>query len=661
MMRSKVRFFLAAPFSEFYLISVMVSVVLSDGNVKTFESGVSAIDVARAIAVSLAKDSIAVEIDGVQCDMSHIIDKDCSVRFITTKTEDALEIIRHDAAHILAQAVKVLYPTAQITIGPSIENGFYYDISYERSFTPEDLETIEAKMREISAANYPFVREIWSRNDAVSYFKSIGEHYKAEIIESIPESEDVSLYRQGDFIDLCRGPHAPSTGYTKHYKLMKIAGAYWRGDSKNEMLQRIYGTAWRTKEELDAYLFMLEEAARRDHRKIGKELGLFHIQDEAQGMVFWHDKGWRIYRVIEDYIRSKLSQHGYIEVKTPMLLSKSLWEASGHAEKFSDAMFVLESEKREYALKPMNCPCHVQIFNFGIKSYRDLPLRMAEFGSCHRYEHSGALHGLMRVRAFVQDDAHIFCTEDQITEETIAFCKLLTDVYRDFGFDEIKVRFSDRPDTRAGSDEVWDKAEKALVEAAAAAGYDNCILNPGEGAFYGPKLEFVLRDAVGREWQCGTLQVDFVLPERLGAHYVNEHGERVHPVMLHRAIIGTFERFMGILIENYAGKFPVWLAPVQVAVVTVTNEFDDYAQKIAKEFSDAKIRVELDTSHEKINAKIRRLSLEKVPLIAVVGKNEQLAHTVSLRRLGSDETVVCGVDDVVRMVRDSLPSVLRDK
>ena len=505
-------------------------------------------------------------------------------------------------------------------------------------------------MQEIIKRNDDVRREEWDRDKAVAFFKSIGEHYKAEIIQDIPADQKISLYRQGEFLDLCRGPHAMSTGYPKHFKLTKIAGAYWRGDSKNEMLQRVYGTAWATKEQLAQYLFMVEEAEKRDHRKLGKELDLFHFQEEARGMPFWHDKGWTLYRLIEQYIRGKIQKDGYQEVKTPILVDRSLWEASGHWEKFGENMFTSHTKDEEVlALKPMNCPCHVQIFNQGIKSYRDLPIRMAEFGCCHRYEPSGALHGLMRVRGFVQDDAHIFCEESQITEETIKFCALLKEIYADFGFAEVKVKFSDRPEVRAGTDETWDKAENALLDAAKASGLE-CILNPGEGAFYGPKLEFVLRDAIGRDWQCGTLQVDFVLPERLGAEYVAAGGGKERPVMLHRAVIGSFERFIGILIEQYAGKFPLWLAPVQVTVVTITNEADDYAKLIQQKLKDAGVRTVLDISNEKINYKIREYSMQKVPMIAVVGKKEQEDGTVVVRFFGSDDQKIMKLEEIVAMV-----------
>lgn len=630
-------------------ITKMIKLIFPDNSVKEFNTGVTGAQIADTISSSLSKDALAIVINGEAKDLSIPITTDSTIKILTAKDHESLEIIRHDAAHIIAEAVKELYPDVQVTIGPAIENGFYYDFVRDIPFSTDDLAAIEAKMLEISKRDEKITREVWSRDDAVEFFKGIGEFYKAEIIESIPPGEEVSLYRQGNFIDLCRGPHAPSTKHVKHFKLMKVAGAYWRGDSNNAMLQRIYGTAWATKEQLDQYLFMLEEAEKRDHRKLGKELSLFHIQEEAQGMVFWHSNGWSIYRTIESYIRKKILKHGYVEVKTPIVVDKSLWEASGHWEKFRENMFAFSNDEQIMALKPMNCPCHVQIFNQGTKSYRDLPIRMAEFGCCHRNESSGGLHGLMRVRGFVQDDAHIFCTEDQITSETVAFCELLLEVYRDFGFNSVEVKFSDRPIVRAGSDETWDKAENALKEAVAESSLEY-TLNPGDGAFYGPKLEFYLQDAIGRQWQCGTLQVDFVLPERLGATYVDRDGERKRPVMLHRAIIGTFERFIGILIEQYAGKFPLWLAPVQVAVITVTNETDSYAKEIFDKLKDAGVRAELDTSSEKINYKIRYFSTQKVPLIAVVGKKEFEDRTITIRTLGSDEQKTIKIEELIEVI-----------
>ena len=630
----------------------MIKIQFPDSSIKEFAHGITGAEIATSISTSLAKDALAIVINGKECDLALPITEDSSIKIITPKDPEALELLRHDAAHIIAEAAKELYPEIQVTIGPAIENGFYYDFVRETPFTTDDLVKIEERMREIVKRDEKITREVWKRDDAVEFFKSIGEFYKAEIIESIPADQDITLYRQGAFLDLCRGPHAPSTRHVKHFKLMKLAGAYWRGDSKNAMLQRIYGTAWATKEQLEQYLFMLEEAEKRDHRKLGRELDLFHIQEEAQGMAFWHDKGWTIYRIIENYIRHKLQAHDYREVKTPMLLDRSLWEASGHWEKFGEHMFTVSTDDKTLALKPMSCPGHIQIFNQGIKSYRDLPLRMSEFGCCHRNESSGGLHGLMRVRNFTQDDGHIFCTEEQITEETILFFALLKEIYNDFGFTEVKIKFSDRPEVRAGTDETWDKAENALKDAVKAAGYDY-ILNPGDGAFYGPKLEFHLKDAIGREWQCGTLQVDFVLPERLNAHYIAAGGEKKHPVMLHRAIIGTFERFMGILIEEYAGKFPLWLAPVQVAVTTVTNEVDGYAKEVHEKLLAAGIRSELDTSSDKISYKIRNLSHQKIPLIAVLGKKEQDTKTIALRTFGSDEQTVIKIDELIGMINSS--------
>lgn len=628
----------------------MINISFPDGSVKQFEKNITAFEVANTISTSLAKQAMIVEINGELKDLSAVIEDNCKLRILTSKDPECLEIIRHDAAHLTAEAVKELFPDVQVTIGPAIENGYYYDFARSKPFTTDDLAVIEAKMHDLSKKNEKVIRELWNREKAVEFFKSIGEYYKAEIIASIPSDEPISLYRQGNFIDLCRGPHAPSTGFVKHFKLMKVAGAYWRGDSRNEVLQRIYGTAWATKEQLDNYLFMLEEAEKRDHRKLGRELDLFHFQEEAQGMVFWQDKGWSIYNTIEQYIRKKIRKNGYIEVKTPVLVDKSLWELSGHWEKFRDDMFALETDEKILALKPMNCPCHVQIFKQGIKSYRDLPLRMSEFGLCHRNEASGALHGLMRVRSLVQDDAHIFCAEEQITDETVSFCKLLTEVYKDFGFTDIKVKFSDRPPIRAGSDEVWDKAENALKEAVEKAGY-SYTLNQGEGAFYGPKLEFVLTDAIGRQWQCGTLQMDFVLPERLDASYVAASGEKKRPVMLHRAILGSLERFIGILIEEYAGRFPLWLAPVQVAIATITSDLNDYALEVQKTLIENGVRVDINISPDKINYKIREFSNHKVPMIAVIGKQEKENKQVTVRRLGTTNQEVLSIKQLIGLVK----------
>jgi len=623
-----------------------IKITFPDQNIREYEQGVTGEFIAASISKSLGKAALAVKVNGALQDVYLPIEQDSTLEIITPNSAEGLEIIRHDAAHLLAQAVKELFPETQVTIGPAIENGFYYDFAREKPFSSEDLEIIEKKMTEISCRSTQIRREEWQRNKAVEFFNSIGEQYKAEIISSIPEEQIISLYRQGEFIDLCRGPHAPDTSHVKAFKLMKVAGAYWRGDSKNPMLQRIYGTAWADEKQLKAYLTMLEEAEKRDHRKLGRELGLFHIQEEAVGQVFWHDKGWTLYRLIENYIRDKIRKQGYIEVKTPILVDRVLWEQSGHWEKFRENMFTAETEERILALKPMNCPCHVQIFKQGLKSYRDLPLRMAEFGTCHRNEPSGALHGIMRVRGFVQDDAHIFCTEEQIISETIAFCELLKEVYKDFGFNEISVKFSDRPEKRAGSDAIWDKAETALKNAVEAAGLPYTI-NPGEGAFYGPKLEFVLRDAIGRDWQCGTLQADFVLPERLDAEYVGSDGVKHRPVMLHRAILGSLERFIGILIEEHAGKFPFWLAPVQIMVTTITNEADEYAIKVKQAFEQAGLRVEADLSSNKISYKIREHSNAKIPAIITVGAKESAENTVSIRRIGSQNQETLTLEQAV--------------
>ncbi len=630
----------------------MVALTLPDDTVRAYDEPVTGARLAADIGPGLAKAALAVRIDGELRDLKAEITEDAGVAILTAKDEDALELLRHDAAHVMAEAVKELYPETQVTIGPAIDNGFYYDFARPEPFTPEDVEKIEARMREIVARDEPISRENWRRDEAVRLFEGMGEAYKAELIAAIPEGDEIGLYRQGDFVDLCRGPHLPSTGKLGGaFKLMKLAGAYWRGDSNNEMLQRIYGTAWATEKQLKAYLYMLEEAEKRDHRRLGREMDLFHMQEEAMGSVFWHAKGWSTYRVIVDYIRARLEAAEYVEVNTPQLVDRSLWEDSGHWEKFRDYMFVSEAEDRVLAIKPMNCPCHVQIFRQGIKSYRDLPLRMAEFGSCHRNEPSGALHGLMRARAFTQDDAHIFCTEDQIIGETTDFCDLLLSIYKDFGFTEVIVNFADRPAVRAGDDATWDKAEAALTEAVEASGLD-FKLNPGEGAFYGPKLEFVLRDAIGRDWQCGTLQVDFVLPERLDASYVGEDGEKHRPVMLHRAVLGSLERFMGILIEQYSGRFPLWLAPVQAVVATITSKADAYAGEVLASLRRAGLRAETDLRNEKINYKVREHSHALVPLIVVVGEREAEGRTVALRRLGGKAQEVLALDDVVARLKE---------
>jgi len=581
----------------------MIALTLPDGAVREFDGPVSGFDVAKSISSSLAKKSFAIIVNGEVRDLAREIDTDATIEIVTKGHAEVLPLIRHDCAHVMAEAVQELYPDTQVTIGPSIENGFYYDFARETPFTPDDLVKIEKQMHKIIERNEQIVREVWDRDEAIKFFLDKGEKYKAEIIRDLPETETITCYRQGDFIDLCRGPHAPSTGKIgKAFKLMKVAGAYWRGNSDNEMLQRIYGTCWESKEDLDAYLHMLEEAEKRDHRRLGREMDLFHMQEEAQGSVFWHDKGLKLYRKVETYIRDRLDAAGYQEVRTPQLVDRVLWEKSGHWEKFRENMFTTtpdeDDPEKVLALKPMNCPCHVQIFRLGSKSYRDLPLRMAEFGCCHRNEPSGGLHGIMRVRQFIQDDAHIFCTEDQIVSETKIFCDLLKSVYKDFGFTDILVKFSDRPEVRAGSDEIWDKAEAALREAAEEAGLA-LEVNPGEGAFYGPKLEFVLRDAIGRDWQCGTLQADFVLPERLDASYMGEDGEKHRPVMLHRAILGSLERFIGILIENYAGRLPLWLSPVHAVVCTITNDADDYAHEVKAALEAKGLNVELDTRNEK--------------------------------------------------------------
>jgi threonyl-tRNA synthetase len=617
----------------------MPAITLPDGSSRQFDGPVTGTTVAMAIGPGLAKAALAMKVDGRLTDLSRVIERDASVVFVTRKDSDALEMIRHDAAHVLAEAVQSLYPGTQVTIGPTIDNGFYYDFARNDPFTPADFPAIEARMRQIIAANAAFERQVWDRDEAIAFFEARGESYKAELIRDLPGTETITLYKQGDWIDLCRGPHMRGTGDVGNaFKLQRVAGAYWRGDHRNAMLSRIYATAWRDQKELDAYLHQLEEAERRDHRRIGREMDLFHIQEEAVGSIFWHPNGWRLYRTVEAYMRRRLEAASYQEVKTPQVVDRSLWERSGHWEKFRENMFLATVEHEQdkiLALKPMNCPCHVQIFNHGLRSYRELPLRMAEFGSCHRYEPSGALHGIMRVRAFTQDDAHIFCTEPQIAPETVAFVDLLASIYRDFGFNDFTVKFSDRPDTRAGDDSTWDRAEGALKEACAIAGVDYTI-NPGEGAFYGPKLEFVLRDAIGRDWQCGTLQVDFVMPERLDATYIADDSSRQRPVMLHRAILGSFERFLGILIEQYAGRFPLWLAPVQVVVASIVTDAEPYAVELADALRARGLSVTTDTRNEKINAKIREASIHHVPVIAVVGRKEAEQRTVTLRRLGQD-------------------------
>jgi threonyl-tRNA synthetase len=637
----------------------MPAITLPDGSVRHFDGPVTGTTVAAAIGPGLAKAALAMEVDGQLQDLSRVIEADARLRFVTRRDNEALELIRHDSAHVLAEAVQELFPGTQVTIGPSIENGFYYDFHRNEPFTPEDFPAIEAKMREIIARNAGFERIVTTRHEAIALFEAKGEKYKVQLIQDLPQGETITLYKQGDWVDLCRGPHMRGTGdIGDAFKLMKVAGAYWRGDHRNAMLSRIYGTAWRDRKELDAYLLQLEEAEKRDHRKIGKEMGLFHLQEEAVGSIFWHPKGWRLYRTVEAYMRRRLDEAEYQEVKTPQLLDRKLWEASGHWEKFRESMFIAtvedESEKdRILALKPMNCPCHVQIFNQGLRSYRELPLRMAEFGACHRYEPSGALHGIMRVRAFTQDDAHIFCEEHQIAEETVRFVALLSSIYRDLGFESFRVKFSDRPAKRAGDDATWDRAEGALKQACETAGVEY-VLNPGEGAFYGPKLEFVLRDAIGRDWQCGTLQVDFVLPERLDAEYVAEDGTRKRPVMLHRAILGSFERFLGILIEQHAGRFPLWLAPVQVVVATIVDDAAPFAREAAAALQKAGLSVSLDLRNEKINRKIVDHIDQRVPVLAVVGRKEAEEGTLVLRRLpGREQETVPLAEAVARLAAEA--------
>ncbi|MHB8258104.1 MAG: threonine--tRNA ligase [Acidiferrobacterales bacterium] len=614
----------------------MPVVTLPDGSRREYPRSVTVADVAASIGPGLAKAALAGRVDGRLVDTSFIIDHDVAVSIVTERDPEGLDVIRHSTAHLLAQAVKALYPDAQVTIGPVIDDGFYYDFAFKRGFGEEDLRAIEGRMLDLAKQDLPVRREVMAREQAVQLFRDMGEQYKAEIIESIPKGEEISLYRQGEFIDLCRGPHVPSTGKLKAFKLMKVAGAYWRGDSHNEMLQRIYGTAWSDKKALDAYVHRLEEAEKRDHRKIGKALDLFHMQEEAPGMVFWHERGWRIYQTIQRYMSLLWRDHGYREVRTPLLVDRSLWEKSGHWEKFHDDMFTTESEKRTFAVKPMNCPCHIQIYNQGLKSYRDLPLRLAEFGSCHRNEQSGALHGLMRVRGFTQDDAHIFCTEDQIQPEVSAFIDLLHRVYEDFGFRQLQYRLSTRPVNRIGSEEAWDRAEHALEQALNSKNLP-WDLQPGEGAFYGPKIEFSLRDSIGRLWQCGTIQVDFSMPGRLGASYIAADGSKQVPVMLHRAVFGSIERFIGILIEEYAGAFPPWLAPVQAAVLTITDKQGDYARSIAGNLAKEGFRVETDLRNEKIGFKIREHTLQRVPYLLVIGEKEAQNGTLAVRtRTGED-------------------------
>ncbi|MGQ9684887.1 MAG: threonine--tRNA ligase [Thiobacillaceae bacterium] len=631
----------------------MPQITLPDGSVRVYDKPVSVAEVAADIGAGLARAALAGKVDGRLVDTSHVLTQDVSLAIVTDKDPEGLELIRHSTAHLLAYAVKELYPDAQVTIGPVIEDGFYYDFAYQRPFTPEDLAAIEKRMAELAKRDIPVSREVWPRDKAVEFFKSIGEHYKAEIIASIPAGEEVSLYREGDFVDLCRGPHVPSTGRLKAFKLMKVAGAYWRGDSRNEMLQRIYGTAWAKKEDLEAYLHRLEEAERRDHRKLGKQLDLFHLQDEAPGMVFWHPHGWVLWQEIEQYMRRKFREHGYQEVKTPTVMDRSLWEKSGHWDNYREQMFTTASENRDYAVKPMNCPGHVQIFNHGLHSYRDLPLRLAEFGACHRNEPSGALHGLMRVRAFTQDDAHIFCTEDQVQDEVSAFIRMLQEVYADFGFSDVLVKLSTRPDKRVGSDESWDKAEAALAAALQQnhLAYD---LQPGEGAFYGPKIEFTLKDSLGRLWQVGTVQLDFNLPVRLGAEYVAEDNTRRPPVMLHRAILGSMERFIGILIEHHAGNLPLWLAPVQAVVMSITDAQADYAEGVAQALKKQGFRAIADLRNEKITYKIREHSMQRVPYQLIVGAKEKAQGMVAVRIRGGEDLGQMRLEDLIVRLREEI-------
>jgi threonyl-tRNA synthetase len=632
----------------------MPIVRLPDGTQKTFDKPVTVAEAAASIGAGLARAALAGRVDGKLVDTSYLIDRDADFAVVTDKDPDGLAILRHSTAHLLAHAVKELYPDVQVTIGPVIEDGFYYDFAYKRPFTPEDLAAIEKRMTEIARRDIKVERRVWDRSEAISFFKDQGEHYKAQIIEAIPGNEAISLYAQANFTDLCRGPHVPSTGKLKVFKLLKVAGAYWRGDSRNEMLQRVYGTAWARKEDLDAYLFRIEEAEKRDHRKLGRQLDLFHLQDEAPGMVFWHPKGWAIWQQVEQYMRETLSRHGYREVRTPQVMDRVLWEKSGHWDNYRELMFTTESEKRDYAVKPMNCPGHVQIFNQGIKSYRDLPLRLAEFGACHRNEPSGALHGIMRVRGFTQDDAHIFCTGDQVQEEASAFIELLQKVYADFGFNEILIKLSTRPVKRIGSDDTWNRAEAALKAALDAKGL-RWDLNPGEGAFYGPKIEFSLKDSIGRVWQCGTLQIDFELPNRLGSEYIAEDNSRKTPVMLHRAILGSMERFIGILIENHAGAMPLWLAPQQVVVMNISEHQCEYAGAVAGRLEAAGLRAFADLRNEKITYKIREHSLQKLPYQVIVGDKEVAANAVAVRTRGGADLGQMSFDAFVARLRSELP------
>ncbi len=631
----------------------MLVITLPDGSTRDYEHAVSVMEIAKSIGSGLAKATLAGKVNGTLVDASTLIETNATVQIITAKDEEGLEVIRHSTAHLLAQAVKQLFPDAQVTIGPVIDNGFFYDFAYKRAFTPDDLKTIEKKMQHLVANNFEVSRSLRSRDEAIQFFKGLGEAYKAEIIADIPANEDLSLYTQGEFTDLCRGPHVPSTSKLKVFKLMKIAGAYWRGNSDNEMLQRIYGTAWANKKDLNDYLHRLEEAEKRDHRKLGKTLDLFHTQEEAPGMIFWHEKGWVIYQQVEQYIRKKLSTNGYGEIKTPQVVDRTLWEKSGHWDKFGKMIFTTHSEHRDYAIKPMNCPCHVQVYNQGLKSYRDLPLRLAEFGSCHRNEPSGTLHGLMRVRNFVQDDAHIFCTEAQIQDEVSIFIDLLFEVYADFGFDKVIIKLSTRPENRVGDDRVWDKAETALELALTNKKLD-WELQPGEGAFYGPKIEFSLKDCIGRVWQCGTIQVDFSMPERLNASYIDEESQRKAPVMLHRAILGSLERFIGILIEEHAGIFPLWLSPVQLVIMNIAAKHQEYAEKVCTELQKHGLRVKIDLRNEKIGFKIREHSMQRIPYLAIIGDKEVSDNTITLRSQKGDDLGSSSIDDLVLSLKQQI-------
>ena len=630
----------------------MVSIKLPDGSKKNFSDSIKGDELAKSISSSLSKSAIAISINGQLKDLDFEINKDCDAQIITKESELGIEILRHDAAHVMAESVKTLYPDVQVTIGPPIENGFYYDFSKKVPFTLEDLNKIEKKMLEIINKNESFEREVWDRKKAINYFKDQGEIYKTEIIKDIPNKDEISIYKQGKFLDLCKGPHSPSTGKIgKFFKLIKLAGAYWRGDSNNEMLQRIYGTAWTTKKDLDNYLQILEEAGKRDHRKLGREMDLFHFQEESPGSIFWHNKGWDVFMRLQNYLRKKQSEAGYEEINTPDMLDKSMWEKSGHWEKFKENMFTISTEdKRVFALKPMNCPGCIQVFNQGIKSYKDLPIKISEFGKVHRYEHSGAVHGMMRVRSFTQDDAHIFCTEDQITHECIEVTNLILEVYKDFGFSNIKINYADRPKKRVGEDKIWDKSERALLKAVKEAGVEYTI-NKGDGAFYGPKIDFVLKDAINREWQCGTVQVDFNLPERLNANYINEKGEKQKPVLIHRALFGSLERFLGILIEHYNGKFPFWLAPTQVTICTITEKFNNFGKEVYKKLTELGIKVEFDSRNEKINYKIREHSHKKVPIILIIGEKEKKENSVTVRELSIENQSFLELDKAIEYIK----------